>query len=59
MNRFLTVKEAAREVRVSESMIRRRVDLGEITVVRLGSRVLIEPQDLEAWVQRNKKQAIA
>lgn len=52
-----TVPEAAKRLRVSESYIRKRIADGTIRAVRLGSRVLLDPADMRAWVEDQKAAA--
>jgi excisionase family DNA binding protein len=54
----LTVPEVADRLSVSVRTVRRRIDLGEIPAVRLGSGpqppVRVDPADLEAWLSAHK-----
>lgn len=52
-----TVREVAKRLRVSESYIRKRIADGAIQPVRLGSRVLLDPTDVRAWVEDQKEAA--
>ena len=48
---LLSAVEAARELGVSESSLRRRTKEGTIQAIRIGRRVLYSRQALISWIQ--------
>lgn len=48
---LLTLRQAAERLQVSMSTIRRRVDEGEIPVVRIGRNIRVRPEDLEEYIE--------
>jgi excisionase family DNA binding protein len=44
---------------VSESTLARLIRHGEIPVVKIGGRGLIDPTDLDAFIQRQKRRRVA
>lgn len=48
----LTVQEAAWYLRVSERKVRREIDAGRLTHVRMGGRIIFRLIDLQADVER-------
>jgi excisionase family DNA binding protein len=48
---LLSAAEAARELGVSESSLRRRTKEGTIQAIRIGRRVLYSRQALVSWIQ--------
>jgi excisionase family DNA binding protein len=47
----MTVKEAAEQCRLSLRQIWRHIASGRLTVVRLGGRVRIKPEDLDRFIE--------
>lgn len=47
------VAEAAEHLRISEVELRRRLKSGELAHVRIGRRIVIRSQDVEAFCQAN------
>ena len=54
LRRLLDVKGAALYLSVSAWTIRQRIGLGQLPVVRIGRRVLLDRSDLDAWVSAIK-----
>ena len=54
MNKLIGVEEVAELTSIPESTIRRMVTKGRIPCVRLGKHVRFDPEDISAWVERNK-----
>lgn len=54
---ILTVREAAARLRVHESTLRRIIADGEIDHVRLRGRVMIAPDQIVAYINRNRRSA--
>lgn len=52
--RLLTLKQAAEELGVRLSMLRREIWEGRLPQVRIGRAVRIDRKDLEAWLERQK-----
>jgi excisionase family DNA binding protein len=48
----LTIAETAEELRVSPSMVRKLIAVDGLPHVRLGSRVIVPREDLEAWLAK-------
>ena len=48
--RFLTVAEVASELRESPSAVYTKIRLGAFPHTRLGGRVVVERQALDAWI---------
>lgn len=60
MNRLLNVPEAASLLRLSPHTLYRWVFQGRVPVVRLGRRLLFDPEALRAWVlDRSRTRAMA
>jgi DNA binding domain, excisionase family len=51
--KLLTAQEAASHLNVSVKTIRRRIDAGEIAVVRIGRAVRIHPKELQRYLSMN------
>jgi excisionase family DNA binding protein len=51
---LLTVGETAGLLRISPQTFYRRVRAGDVRVVRVGRRVLVDPRDVDDFVQRSK-----
>lgn len=54
MNRYLTLTEATDRVPVSTVTIRRAIRAGELPAYKPAGRLLIRPEDLDAWVQAGR-----
>ena len=54
MNKLIGVEEVAGLTSIPESTIRRMVTKGRIPCVRLGKHVRFDPDDISAWIERNK-----
>jgi excisionase family DNA binding protein len=54
MENLLDVKGASELLGISIFTIHKWLGQGKIPSVRLGRRVLFDPQDLEKWVEGNK-----
>jgi excisionase family DNA binding protein len=52
--RCLSLDEVCREIGIGRTTLWRRVKSGELPVVRIGSRVLVQASDLEAFIERHK-----
>ena len=50
----LDIREAAQAVSMSPWTFRKWITEGKIKVVRLGKRVLIEPQELQRLIERGR-----
>ncbi len=53
---LLTIPEAAEQLRVHPEIVRRMVTSGELSAVRLGRAVRIDPKELEQLIQDSKTQ---
>ena len=53
--RLLSVREAAAVLGISERTIRSLVSRGELPCVRIGRRVLFDPQDLETFIHKQRR----
>ncbi len=53
--KFLTIKEVAQMLRVSELWVRRRMNNGEIPSYKLGRRRLFKAEEVEGWIESQKK----
>jgi excisionase family DNA binding protein len=49
----LTIKEAAKVLRMGETSLRRLIYKGEIHVIRIGAKIMLLESDLEAFLQRH------
>jgi excisionase family DNA binding protein len=54
MENLLSVVEAATRLGISKWTLISWMGKGRVPYVRLGRRVLFDPQDLAAWVEGNK-----
>ncbi len=54
----LGVKEAAEAVGLSHWTIRKFIREGKLRSIRLGKRVLVEPEELERLIEAGRKAAI-
>ena len=50
LQRLLTLKEVCAILRVSAKTLQRRIEAGELVVVRDGRRVLVTPRDLARYI---------
>jgi excisionase family DNA binding protein len=55
---LLTVPEAAAELRISKRTVERLTARGDLEVVRIGGRVLIRPEAIEAYVKSRIEPAV-
>lgn len=53
---YLTVKEMAAQLKLSEKTVRRRVWSGEIPSVKIGAAVRVAKDDFYAYLARNVRQ---
>jgi excisionase family DNA binding protein len=53
--RLLSVREIATTCQLSEKAVRRAIDDGELTAVKLRSRLRVTPQDFEAWITAQRQ----
>jgi excisionase family DNA binding protein len=53
--RLLSVKETADILNVSTWTVREKIAKGELRTVRIGRRLLIDPSDLEEFIEQNKQ----
>ena len=54
LERLLTIKESAEVLNQSEKTVRRRVDAGELPVIRDGRLVRIHPNDLQRYIAAHR-----
>lgn len=52
---LLTIKQIARACQLSEKAVRRAIDDGELTAVKLRSRLRVTPQDFDAWLTASRQ----
>lgn len=52
---LLSIKEVANACRLSEKAVLRAIDEGELTAVKLRSRLRITPRDFEAWIASGRR----
>jgi excisionase family DNA binding protein len=52
---FITVKEAAKALALSQRSIHRLIDQGDLRKHQFGRAVRIAPDDLEAYIARSRK----
>ncbi len=52
----LTIREASKATRMSEPYIRRAIWSGALASYKFGSRILIHPDDLAAFVKSKRQQ---
>jgi excisionase family DNA binding protein len=55
--KYLTVEEAADEMRLSESTLRRRISERKINHYKVGGKILITPAEIERFMEANLKPA--
>jgi excisionase family DNA binding protein len=56
---LLTTPQAARSLAISERTLWDLTKRGEIPVVRIGRSVRYDPEDLKAWIDRQKERSSA
>lgn len=56
---YMTRREAASLIRVSDQTVDNRIKDGDIAVVRIGRRVLIPRESLEQYMERCRAEAVA
>jgi excisionase family DNA binding protein len=54
ISEFMTAKDVAAQLRVSERTVRRLIATGALRVRRVGRAVRISPADLEAYLRRRR-----
>jgi excisionase family DNA binding protein len=54
-SRLLTIKQIAGACQLSEKAVRRAIDDGQLTAVRLRSRLRVTREDFEAWVSAGRQ----
>jgi excisionase family DNA binding protein len=52
---LLTINEASRVLRVERSTIYRLLRTGDLQAVRVGKRRRFRPEDLDAYLERNRE----
>lgn len=56
----LTIKETAKELRCSESMVRKLMKIAGLPYVPLGNRKIVRREDLDTWIEsRVEKKELA
>ena len=55
MTQLLTLQEVAARLRVAPGTVRNWVSAKRIPVVKLGSRCLFDPRELERWIEANSQ----
>ena len=55
LQRLLTVEETLRTLRISRTTLWRQLHDHQIECVRIGSRVLFEPQAIDAFIARHRQ----
>jgi excisionase family DNA binding protein len=53
--RLLTIRQIAGACQLSEKAVRRAIDDGELTAIKLRSRLRVTPQDFEAWIESSRR----
>ena len=51
---WLSVREIAQQIAISEKAIRAAIRRGELTATKLCSRVRIAPDDFDSWIVQNR-----
>lgn len=54
-SQLLTIKQIADTCQLSEKAVRRAIDAGELTAVKLRSRLRVTQQDFDAWITSNRR----
>lgn len=54
-SRLLTIRQIAGACQLSEKAVRRAIDDGELTAVKLRSRLRVTPQDFDAWITASRQ----
>lgn len=57
MKKLLNVPQAAEILNVSKRMVWRLIKEGELRSVRIGGRILVDPEDLREFIESNKQGA--
>jgi excisionase family DNA binding protein len=52
---LLSIREIATACQLSEKAVRRAIDEGELTAVKLRSRLRVTPQDFEDWISASRR----
>jgi excisionase family DNA binding protein len=52
---LMTIKQIAGACQLSEKAVRRAIDAGELTAVKLRSRLRVTPQDFDAWIRSSSR----
>jgi len=55
MTQLLTLEEVAARLRVAPGTVRNWVSAKRIPVVKLGTRCLFDPRELERWIEANSQ----
>lgn len=53
--RLLSIKDVAAACQLSEKAVRRAIDDGELTAVKLRSRLRVTPKDFEEWLMSSRR----
>lgn len=56
---LLSIKEIASACQLSEKAVRRAIGDGELSAVKLRSRLRVTPQDFDAWITAQRRQSAA
>lgn len=51
----MTIKQIAGACQLSEKAVRRAIDDGELTAIKLRSRLRVTPQDFDAWITASRQ----
>ena len=57
--RLLTIKQIAGACQLSEKAVRRAIDDGELTAIKLRSRLRVTPHDFEAWIKSSRQSVVS
>ncbi len=55
MKKAFSIAEAAETLSISEQMLRRMIKVGSVPSVRLGGRIVLADEDLEALIRTNRR----
>ncbi len=55
MSDLLTLREGAKKLKLCESNLRKIIRAGQLPTIRLGRRVLLTEQDLQEFVDKNRR----